>query len=106
MPLYKYTATDSQGTKKTGVVDARAKETAVVLLKNQGLFVISLTEKKQGFFSQITIFSDVPRGEVVAFTRQFSTMMSSGLPVSRALEVLSKQATNKRLKLVLFDVLR
>jgi type IV pilus assembly protein PilC len=46
--------------------------------------------------------------DVVIFTRQFSTMINSGLPLVQALDILAKQSENKALKdvtiAVVFDV--
>lgn len=106
MPVFTYTARDSTGLKRSGSVDARSESVAVSLLKAQGLFVINLEEQRNSVFEQILNFRGVPEGEVVTFTRQFSTMISSGLPISRALEVLAEQATNKNMKKVLLDCLR
>lgn len=106
MPLFSYTASDASGNKRSGTVDARTRDLAVSLLKTQGLYVIELSEKRQNLLQRIGIFSGVPQGEVVAFTRQFSTMISAGLPISRALEVLSSQASNKNLAKIISEVLR
>src|SRR3989344_568018 len=106
MPVFSYTARDSAGIKRTGSVDARSDAVAVTLLKNQGLFVVSLTEQRNYLIDEVLNFGGVPQGEVVNFTRQFSTMISSGLPISRALEVLAEQATNKKMRKILGDILR
>ncbi len=46
--------------------------------------------------------------DIVIFTRQFSTMINSGLPLVQALDILSKQSENKTLqdvtRAVVFDV--
>ena len=52
MPLYTYTAINSEGAKKSGTVDARSQSSAVSLLKDQGLFVVSLSEQKDSFVEQ------------------------------------------------------
>lgn len=106
MPVFNYIATDSNGGRRTGFVDARTEELALSLLKNQGLYVMSLAEKRTNLFDELVNFRGVPEGEIVNFTRQFSTMISAGLPLSRALEVMSEQTNNKKLKAVLLDVLR
>lgn len=106
MPIYIYTATEAGGGKKTGAVDARSRELAVSLLKAQGLYVINLVEKQDSVFDKFGFQKKPPMSEIVAFTRQFSTMISAGLPISRALEVLAEQASNNTLKKVLIEVLR
>lgn len=106
MPVFSYTAIDSAGKKRTGIVDARSKSSAVGLLKEQTLYVVSLTEQKESGLEKMLSFKGVPETEVVAFTRQLSTMISAGLPIARGLEVLADQTQNKRMKKVVLDTLR
>lgn len=106
MPIFTYRARDSFGKQRVGTVDARSEASAVGLLKEQGLFVISLEERKVSLADQLMNVRGVPLTETVAFTRQLSTMVSAGLPISRALEVLSEQTTNPKFRKVLLDSLR
>ncbi len=106
MAIFKYVAKDIGGTNRYGTVDARTKELALNLLKTQGLTVIKLDEKKDGIVELLTDFRGVPTGEVVSFTRQLSTMISAGLPISRALEVLAMQTQQMHFKKILMDILR
>ncbi len=106
MPLYNYRATDAEGKKRTGSVDARSQELAVNLLKSEGLFVAFIEEKRSNIIDDIMSFRGIPSSDVVSFTRQFSTMISSGLPISRALEVLTDQTENKAFRNVLYDILK
>jgi type IV pilus assembly protein PilC len=106
MPIYKYSATDNNGSRKVGTVDARTEELAVNLLRNQGFYVINLDHQRLSIFEHLNELRGVGQGDIVTFTRQFSTMISAGLPISRALEVLAEQASNNSLKKIIFDVLR
>jgi type IV pilus assembly protein PilC len=106
MAVFSYTAKDILGASRAGEVDARSKETALTLLKNQGFYVITLEQKRESLFDALQNFRGVPSTEVVAFTRQFSTMISAGLPISRALEVLSAQVSNKLFKKNIYEILR
>lgn len=106
MAIFRYTAKDLGGVSRSGSVDARTKDLALNLLKTQGLFVVTLDEKRESVIEEILNFRGVPSGEVVSFTRQFSTMISAGLPVARAMEVLANQTQNSVFKKILFDVLR
>ncbi|WP_419167397.1 type II secretion system F family protein [Candidatus Palauibacter sp.] len=45
-----------------------------------------------------TLFSRVRPRELVVFTRQFATMIHAGLPLTRALEILSRQARSPALR--------
>lgn len=106
MPVFTYTAIDNAGNKRTGTVDARSQSSAVGLLKEQGLYVVSLIEQKESAVQQLLSFRGVPDTEVVASTRQLATMISAGLPIARALEVMAEQTQNKNMKKVLLDTLR
>lgn len=106
MPIFNYTSIDFAGKKISGTVDARSKDLALSLLKDQGLFVVNISVKQTSILDTLGVFNNVPQGEVVTFTRQFSTMITAGLPISRALEVLSEQTGNRAMRAVLVSVLR
>jgi type IV pilus assembly protein PilC len=106
MPLFDYKAVDTVGKKRAGTVDARSKASAVGLLKEQGLYVISLDEQKDNIVDQLISVRGVPESEVVAVTRQLATMISAGLPISRGLEVLAEQSQNKNMHKILLNILR
>jgi len=106
MPVFTYNAIDATGKKRTGTADARSKASAVALLKEQGLYVVSLVEQKQSIVDQLLSVRGVPDTEVVAFTRQLSTMISAGLPIARGLEVLAEQSQNRKMKTIILEVLR
>ncbi len=106
MPVFSYTAKNAFGKTINGNVDARNAEVAINLLKNQNLTVINIQEKRDSPTDFISNLRGVPFGEVVTFTRQLSTMISAGLPISRALEVLSNQSLNSNFKKVITEILR
>jgi len=106
MAIFSYTAKNNVGGTVSGDVEARNRETAVSLLKNQGFTVISIKEKSSDVGDLLSDLKGVPFGEVVTFTRQLSTMISAGLPISRSLEVLSNQAENKKFKKIISEILR
>lgn len=106
MPVYSYTARNAGGQPKTGTVEARTENAAVNILKNQGLFVVTLDSKRSSVVEQLGNIRGISSKDLVTFTRQLSTMISAGLPISRALEVLAAQTTNSRLKKITIEALR
>jgi type IV pilus assembly protein PilC len=106
MALFNYTAINTSGKKLQGNVDARNREIAISLLKNQGLTVIAISEKKGSILEFLVSLKGIPQTHLVTFTRQFSTMISAGLPIARALEVLANQSDNGAFKKVIMDILR
>ena len=106
MAVFKYTAMDDKGGRRSGTVDARSKESAVSLLRGQGLYVLTIESSGRSLSDSLLDIRGVPFSEVVAFTRQLSTMISAGLSISKALNVLAEQTDNLKFKRILTDILR
>jgi len=106
MAVYKYSAISSDGQKKNGSVDAGSKELALGLLKDRGLFIVHLEKSGTDVLQSLLSFQGIPQSAVASFTRQFSTMISAGLPIARSLEVLTAQTDNYKLSQVLSSILR
>jgi type IV pilus assembly protein PilC len=105
MPSFTYTARDAKGSIKTDTIDAANKEDVVQQLRKLRLNVVKVEEAAK---SKQKTAGAIPMRDVVIFTRQFSTMINSGLPLVQALDILSKQTENKALsavtRQVVFDV--
>lgn len=96
---FNYKAKDIQGEAHTGNVAAPDIHTAANIIRKKGLILISLKPKNppmNKFFGQF--FDRVSFSELVIFTRQLATMVSSGLVLSEAIDVLEEQQTNKTFK--------
>ena len=105
MPSYQYTARDAKGDLKTGTLEAATKDDVMTQLRQKRMNVVKVEEQAKA--KQKTGGSIAMR-DIVIFTRQFSTMINSGLPLVQALDILSKQTENKALsavtRQVVFDV--
>jgi type IV pilus assembly protein PilC len=76
--------------------------TAVAItLKHQGLYVIDVKEQRASQRDILEPFKKVKLRDLVIFSRQFSTLINAGLPIVRALYVLSEQTDNSKLKEVI-----
>src|SRR5689334_14780718 len=103
MPTFTYTARDPKGQIKNATIEAASRDDVVAQLRRQRLNVVKINEEtKKQKVGKITM------RDIVIFTRQFSTMINSGLPLVQALDILAKQSENKSLqtvtKAVVFDV--
>ncbi len=103
MAAFTYTARDAKGELKNATLEAPSREEAINQLKKQRLNVIKIdeqTKKKKG--------GKVAMRDIVIFTRMFSTMINSGLPLVQAMGILAEQSENPNLrditKQVVFDV--
>ena len=90
MPVFEYTARTATGEETSGTIDAPSREQVVQQLRRDRLMVVRVREqrkrKKRG---------RVPTRDIVVFTRQFATMVNSGLPLVQALDILAQQTENK-----------
>lgn len=98
MPQFAYTARDKEGQIVSDVVEAASREAVGQLLRNQGLLPTSIKEKRSGTFRLKSflpkIFRHVSLLDKMIFINNLAVTLKAGLPVSKALTVLSKQMPN------------
>lgn len=102
--IYSFVAKDLSGTSRTGTVEAASKDFALELLKNQNLVVVSLVEKRTSILQKLLEFGGVTEEDVTTFTRQFATMINSGLPINKALLICHDQVENKNFKTIIIEI--
>ena len=106
MPIYTYLVKDPAGKTITGVIEAPNPSSAGDLLRERRYTVISLTEKKAGVLADILKrFRGVSMREKTMFARQLATMISAGVPLADALEILRSQTESERMGEVLAGML-
>lgn len=101
MADFTYTAKDEAGKVTTSTITADTREAAVSTLMKRGLTVQSVKPaKKAGMQMNIKLpgGGKVKPKTLVVFTRQFSTMVSAGVPMMRALTTLQEQAAQPSFK--------
>ncbi|MEK7111534.1 MAG: type II secretion system F family protein, partial [Patescibacteria group bacterium] len=106
MLSFSYKAKSVDGQTLKGQVESPTRELAVEILRRRKLFVISVTLIKPSIFTLISKkFNKAGLDDVVAFTRQMSTMVASGLPLTEALRILRNQS-NPAMSYVIGEVLQ
>ncbi len=101
MNRYNYKAKDKAGRLVTGEVEASSVADAARLVRGKGLFVISVSGKFESPLSIIKkIRERITPGDVATFTRQLSTMINAGLPITEALLILRSQSKGSIQKVV------
>jgi type IV pilus assembly protein PilC len=96
MARFSYTATKN-GKTVTGAIEAADKETAVATLSRQGIHPLVIHEAAAKRVRQ----RKVKLKDLVVFTRQLSTMISAGVPMTRSFSTLQAQSENKYFKEVI-----
>jgi type IV pilus assembly protein PilC len=105
MPKYFYTATSLEGESKTGSIEVQDEKDLAKNLRRQGYILVSASQEKPK--SKIDILSSirgVPLKEKLFFTRNFRLMIKAGVPLPKALGMLSSQTNNTKMKKVLLDI--
>lgn len=100
MKRFKYKAKDRDGKLVSGEVEANDQVQAARLVKDRDLIVINVS--LVGNVSSILSFfkNRVSYEQITNFTRQLSTMIAAGLPITEALLILRSQSTGMLQKVV------
>ena len=106
MAEFSYVALNQAGNKQKGKVTADDEQSASKLIVKQGLKPVSVSgTKKFSLNMQIGVPKTKLKDKVV-FTRQLSTMINAGVPLTRSLQTLSDQTESKGLKYILPRVIK
>lgn len=102
---FNYKARDWNGKLIKGVVDLHDKAEALDSIKKNGLVPLSIEEEKDTFLSQLSknLLGKVKLKQVTTFTRQLSTMMNSGLPLTDSLSLLKNQLNRGTMMFEILD---
>jgi type IV pilus assembly protein PilC len=93
MPIFIYSAKTVTGDIQTGNVDLPSREAVIGYLRRQRLIPVTVREKPKDV--SLPFARRVRMKEIVHFTRQFATMVNSGLPLVQCLDILAQQTENK-----------
>lgn len=106
MPSFSYTGISKDGKTVTGSSDATNKQALIALLARQGVrpLVIKSGAGSAKAFRGIKFQQKVKLKELVIFTRQLSTMVSAGVPLTRSLATLQDQTESKYFKQVVAGI--
>jgi type IV pilus assembly protein PilC len=106
MPVFNYTARTLTGELQSGSLDLPTRDEVVAHLRKNRMIVVKVQQAPKDI--KISFGSGIGTRDVVIFTRQFATMINSGLPLVQALDILAEQTESKALKdvthAVVYDV--
>ncbi|HEY0948369.1 MAG TPA: type II secretion system F family protein [Candidatus Paceibacterota bacterium] len=98
---FRVTAKTSDGSEVHRVIEAPTRFAVYGEMEKEGATVVSVEEARGGSgpaWTQITFGSGIKTDQKITFTKNLAAMLSAGLPLTRALSVIERQATNKYLK--------
>ena len=108
MPVFEYTAKNATtGVIQKGTYDAPGRDDVIGYLRKNRLLLVSLREAPREIKLSLP-GSGIKTRDIVIFTRQFATMINSGLPLVQSLNILAAQTESPKLKdvtrAVVYDV--
>jgi type IV pilus assembly protein PilC len=98
MATYVFKAMDLAGVQAKGEVEAESKQAVAEQLKERGLVVVDIAAKYRSKELNIELFARVNAKDLAVASRQLATMVTSGMSIMRALQVLETQTGSKVLK--------
>jgi type IV pilus assembly protein PilC len=100
MSTFAFRAVDVAGIPSRGEVEAETKAHVSEELRQRGLIVLDVSEKSEAFRLESVLdrFRRVGMRDLAVFSRQFATLISSGMPMLRALHTLEDQTENEMLQ--------
>ena len=104
---FEYAVRDRAGKIVKGKLDAESQAAVVNRLRTMGYAPVSVTQTNTGMKKEITIpgfGNKVKMKDLAVMSRQFATMINSGLSLLRALSILAEQTENSALAKVLTTV--
>ena len=107
MGSFQYEAVNKKGEIVKGRFEADGQDGVVERLRGMGLMAMDIKEiKESSFFGGLSFKPKVKLGDLSLFSRQLSSMLNAGIPLTRALFTLSRQVTNVSLGNALTEVAR
>jgi type IV pilus assembly protein PilC len=104
MPKFQYKAVNMSGRAVEGIYEGQDRTAIVLMLRSKSFYPLEISEVKTGGSLNREIGTKISLKVLSLFCQQFSTILSSGIAVGQALDILAQQTEDKRLKLVLNDV--
>ena len=105
MATFTFSAKSISGEELKGSREAKDKFELAKGLKEEGYILIKAEEGQGSYNIELPLFFyRVSIAEKMMFARNLSVMVAAGLSLSRGLDVLSEQMSNKKFKSALLDV--
>jgi len=103
---FAFRAVDVAGAPSRGEVEAGSKAQVAEQLRQRGLIVLDVSEKREPMKLESVFqrFKSVNMRSLSVFSRQFATLIASGMPMLRSLYTLEEQTEDEMLKAAIAGV--
>lgn len=107
MPHFTFRAKKISGEEKSGTREAANKTDLAASLRQEGYILVSYKEKTKGMALPLLAlvgFGGVSLVEKMIFARNLAEMVGAGVTLTRGIEVLSRQTSNRQFKKILLQL--
>src|SRR3954449_8965057 len=100
MSTFAFRAVDLAGVAARGEMDASSKSVVSEQLRQRGLIVLDISERRESMRLESIVqrFKSVNLRALAMFSRQFATLIASGMPMLRSLYTLEQQTEDDMLR--------
>jgi type IV pilus assembly protein PilC len=98
MPQYQYDARTIKGDRVKGTVEASDEAAVMDILRERSYYPTNIVVYKEKNNLDLSMLKRVTLKDIALFCRQFSFVLSAGINILRALEIIKEQTENKKLK--------
>jgi type IV pilus assembly protein PilC len=99
-PTFSFRALDLSGVTSSGEINGESKSQVSEQLRQRGLIVLDVSEKSEPLRIEelLTRWKGVDMRDLAVFSRQFATLVASGMPMLRTLHTLEEQTEEEKIK--------
>lgn len=101
MPTFTYEAVNRKGQKVRKEIDAANVEAAQKMIRADDLIPLSIKLRNRGGWNP---FEKITTNDILIFTHELQSLLSSGMPLDRALFILSEHSEKPAMKRVLKEI--
>lgn len=105
MISFQYTAKKPDGTTVHGIVEAETESAAGKLIIAQGMAPLKIGVKDEGSSLLSKLTGRVTAKDKILFSRQLSTLINAGLPLTQSLRTVAEQTSNKQFAAIINQVI-
>lgn len=104
MPIYTYESKNIHGIILKGKIEAVDEKSVTLALREKNYYPVKIKEYKESMNVDLSDFKKISLKDISIFCRQFSVIISAGISIIRAIEIVKEQTENPKLKKILNSV--
>jgi type IV pilus assembly protein PilC len=101
MPVYQYVAKNINGEIIKGKMEALDEGSVITGLIQKNYYPMTIKIHNEAMNIDLSKYAKIPLKDIAIFCRQFAFILTSGIPILKALQILREQMENSKLKRII-----